>query len=115
MRLALRSNAPVIPCIIIGAEESHLNLGSIQLNRISEDLRIPFPVNLFPLPAKWKIEFLDPIDISSTLLNQKQNHHQLRLLSDQIQRRLQLTINRRLLRRRTSFLKRRRASGSASF
>src|SRR6185437_10522863 len=29
LRIAIEANAPIIPCVIIGAEESHLNLGNI--------------------------------------------------------------------------------------
>ena len=68
------NKAPIVPCTIVGAEESHLNLGNIDLSRFMKDIRIPIPLNLIPLPAKWKIRFWDPIDPSRyplELANQK--------------------------------------------
>ena len=62
LRIAIQSQSPIVPCVIIGAEESHLNLGNIDLSKIAPGLRIPLPLTLIPLPAKWKIMFLPPID-----------------------------------------------------
>jgi 1-acyl-sn-glycerol-3-phosphate acyltransferase len=59
--MALRSGAPVIPCTIVGAEESHWNLGSVKLPLMKGGLRVPLPLNLFPLPAKWRIRFRKPV------------------------------------------------------
>lgn len=57
VRMAARTGAPVIPVIIIGAEETHINLGQVKiLNQL-----LPLPLNYFPLPAKWKIKFLPPL------------------------------------------------------
>lgn len=61
VRLALRTGTPVIPCVVTGAEESHLSLGSIDLRQYVRGLRIPLPLNFFPFPAKWKIRFFDAI------------------------------------------------------
>ncbi len=64
LRLASQCGAPIFPCVITGAEETHLNLGNINLTRWKPQLRIPLPLNLFPLPAKWKIKILDPLAIA---------------------------------------------------
>ncbi len=61
VQLATRGRVPVIPCLIVGAEESNLNLGSISLGKFAGGLRLPLPLNLVPLPAKWSIRFLPPI------------------------------------------------------
>jgi 1-acyl-sn-glycerol-3-phosphate acyltransferase len=63
VRMAMATGAPIIPCIITGAEESHWNLGSINLGFLIRDLRIPIPLNLIPLPSKWRIRFLEPIHL----------------------------------------------------
>ncbi|MCS7205132.1 MAG: 1-acyl-sn-glycerol-3-phosphate acyltransferase [Leptospiraceae bacterium] len=57
--LSILSNAFVVPTCIIGAEESNINLGVIELR--DKNLKIPIPLNLFPFPVKWKIVFLKPI------------------------------------------------------
>ncbi len=58
--MAQATGAPVVPVLIVGAEETHINLGQVRvLNQL-----LPLPLNLFPLPAKWKIKFLKPIYFS---------------------------------------------------
>ena len=57
-RLAILSNAPVVPCLVMGAEESNFNIGNIDFSRFVKNFRFPLPLNPMPLPAKWKIRFL---------------------------------------------------------
>ena len=59
--MAERTRAPIIPVVIIGAEETHINLGQL---RVLDQL-LPLPLNLFPLPAKWKIKILLPVRFSA--------------------------------------------------
>ncbi len=63
VRLALESGAPIIPVVITGAEESNFSLGNINLGRWYPHVRIPLPINLVPLPAKWAIRILEPIPL----------------------------------------------------
>lgn len=60
VRMALEAQCPIIPTLIIGAEETHINLSRL---KIFEKTLIPLPLNLLPLPAKWKIIFLPPIKL----------------------------------------------------
>jgi 1-acyl-sn-glycerol-3-phosphate acyltransferase len=61
MRLSHITDAPIIPTVIIGAEESNINIGKVQFKRLLNGLTLPLPLNVFPLPAKWKIRFLKPV------------------------------------------------------
>lgn len=66
LRMALQGQhgdgpVPLVPCLIVGSEESFLNLGNLDLGKIIKGLRIPFPVPMLPLPAKWIIEFQPPV------------------------------------------------------
>ena len=62
VKMAERTRAPIIPILIIGAEETHINLGQLKLlNQV-----LPLPLNIFPLPAKWKIKILEPVRFSET-------------------------------------------------
>jgi len=61
VRMAERTRAPIIPVVIIGAEETHINLGQLKVL----DQLLPLPLNLFPLPAKWKIKILPPVRFSA--------------------------------------------------
>lgn len=61
VRMALQTQSPIIPTLVVGAEETHINLARLKLNSWVKGLVIPIPINLIPLPAKWKIVFLPPI------------------------------------------------------
>jgi 1-acyl-sn-glycerol-3-phosphate acyltransferase len=104
LRVAIASGAPIIPCVIIGAEESHLNLGSINLSKLGiKGLRIPLPLTLIPLPAKWKIKFLPPID--TTLFDKEilEDPKRLRQLARKIRLQLQRAIHDELRSRKYVF------------
>lgn len=73
IRLALKTKAPIIPCAIIGAEETHPLLYKTSL--LAKPFGIPYvpitptipwlgPLGLLGLPAKWRIHFGKPIDLS---------------------------------------------------
>ncbi|MEP7160135.1 MAG: lysophospholipid acyltransferase family protein [Dermatophilaceae bacterium] len=70
---ALRAGVPIIPCSIVGAEETYPMLANIPT--VAKALHLPyFPVTptfphfgllgLVPLPSKWIIEFGEPLPTS---------------------------------------------------
>ncbi len=61
IRLALERQCSIVPTLIIGAEETHINLSKIKLPKFLKSAIIPLPLNILPLPARWKIIFLEPI------------------------------------------------------
>lgn len=63
VRMALQTQSPIIPTLILGAEETHINLSQLKFTRFLRGLVIPLPLNVVPLPAKWKIRFLEPIHL----------------------------------------------------
>jgi 1-acyl-sn-glycerol-3-phosphate acyltransferase len=64
VRMALETGSPIIPTLVIGAEESNINLATLDLNKYIPGLKLPLPLNLIPFPARWKIKFLPPITLS---------------------------------------------------
>lgn len=66
IRLALERQCPIVPTLIIGAEETHINLSRIKLPKFLKSAIIPLPLNILPLPARWKIIFLEPIQFPYT-------------------------------------------------
>jgi len=103
VRLALSTGAPVVPCIIIGAEESNLNIGNIDLTRFIANIRIPLPVNILPLPAKWSIRFLPEIDVA-TLITKSANEvlaskNELRKVARKVRTIMQKELRRQVKRR----------------
>lgn len=61
VRTAMISGAPIIPAMVIGAEETHINLSQIKFTKYLIGTAIPVPLNVLPLPIRWKIKFLPPI------------------------------------------------------
>jgi 1-acyl-sn-glycerol-3-phosphate acyltransferase len=61
VRMAVTTQSPIVPCLVIGAEETHINLRQLKLSKYLRGLVIPLPLNFIPLPVKWKIKFLPPI------------------------------------------------------
>lgn len=61
VRMAIQTQSPIIPALILGAEETHINLSQLKLSKYLRGLVLPLPLNLVPLPVKWKIKFLNPI------------------------------------------------------
>lgn len=66
---ALRAGVPIVPCSIVGAEETYPMLADVRV--IARLLDIPYfpitptfpllgPLGLVPLPTKWIIEFGEP-------------------------------------------------------
>ena len=97
--MAVGAGAQVVPAIVIGAEESHLNLGSINFGRWLKGYRLPIPMNLVPLPAKWTIKFLSPMDVShisqSDLSDKKVVAKEIRRIRSRMQRAINAELKKR--------------------
>jgi 1-acyl-sn-glycerol-3-phosphate acyltransferase len=63
VKLALRTGAPLIPTAILGAEESAPVLATLSAPSLGLPV-LPITPSLLPLPAKWTVAFLPPIDLS---------------------------------------------------
>ena len=68
VRTAIRSQSPIIPTLILGAEETHINLARLKITKYlkGRGLLLPLPLNIIPLPAKWHIHFMKPIYLPYT-------------------------------------------------
>lgn len=103
IRMALLARAPIIPCVIIGAEETHLSIGNLNLSNVIRNLRIPLPINFFPLPAKWSIAFLKPVDFSFLAQEEREailsEPRRIQAEALKLQRLLQRELNARLRKR----------------
>lgn len=98
VRLALEHQVPIIPTIIIGAEETHINLKKLKFSKFLRGVVLPLPVNILPLPAKWKIKFLPPIHLPHRpeAANDTQLVHEIATeIKDQMQGALQQELQKR--------------------
>jgi 1-acyl-sn-glycerol-3-phosphate acyltransferase len=97
--LAVMTKAPIIPCAIIGAEESHLNLGTLDWTEKYIGAKLPLPLNLFPLPVQWKIIFLPPIVLDKYGKKEAKNILFLEEVAENIRMRIQKRIHKELVTR----------------
>lgn len=103
VRLALTTGAPIIPAVVIGAEESNITLSQIRLAQPLLGVLIPVPLNVLPLPAKWHIRYLPPIYLEKA--PEKANDIEyVTKISRHIRRQLQKDLNELLRERKTIFL-----------
>jgi len=63
IRMAIRTHSPIVPTLIVGAEETHINLAQLRITKYlkGKGLVLPVPLNIVPLPVKWQIHFLEPV------------------------------------------------------
>lgn len=63
VRMALETGSPIIPTMVIGAEETHINLSQLKFTKFLRGVVLPLPLNIIPLPTRWTIKFLKPIHL----------------------------------------------------
>lgn len=103
VRMALKTGAPIIPTLIIGAEETHVNLRRLKLTRFLRGVILPLPLNLIPLPSKWKIIFLEPIEYPYKK-SAADDRELVKELAEELQDRMQERLNQELAKRESIFL-----------
>lgn len=103
IRLALRTGAPIIPCTVIGAEETHLTISQIRWAKDLLGIIIPVPLNVIPLPAKWSISFGKPIVLEKNP-DRAEDMEYVTKLSRHYRKVMQKQLGDRLRKRKTIFL-----------
>lgn len=103
IRLALQTKSPIIPTIVIGAEETHINLAQLKFTKFLRGLVLPLPLNVLPLPAKWKIKFLPPFELKHGP-EALEDQTLLRHLAEDFRDYMQIEIDKELKKRKTIFI-----------
>jgi 1-acyl-sn-glycerol-3-phosphate acyltransferase len=109
---ALRTGVPIIPCSIVGAEETYPLIANAKT--LARLLNLPyFPITptfpwlgllgLVPLPSKWLIEFGEPIETASLGAAAADDPMLVFNLTDQVRETIQQTLYRLLLQRKSAF------------
>jgi 1-acyl-sn-glycerol-3-phosphate acyltransferase len=113
IKLALKSDAPIIPTAVVGAEEVHPMLSKVTW--LAKSVGIPYipvtptfpflgPIGLVPLPTKWFIAFGEPLYFNAEYGADGANDRILvNKLAEQVRARIQEMID-GLLRTRRSVL-----------
>lgn len=102
VRMALETGAPIIPTLVIGAEETHINLANLKFTKYVR-LLLPLPLNIIPLPARWKIIFLPRFKLKygREALRDEEKAQE---LSKDLQKYMQEKLNEELKKRKWIFL-----------
>jgi 1-acyl-sn-glycerol-3-phosphate acyltransferase len=110
---ALRTGAPIIPCSIVGAEETYPMIGNARtLARLVGLPYLPItptfpllgPLGAVPLPSKWIIEFGEPIETAELGGASAAEDPMLVFnLTDQVRETIQSTLYALLMQRRSVF------------
>jgi 1-acyl-sn-glycerol-3-phosphate acyltransferase len=109
---ALRTGRPIIPCSIVGAEETYPKIGDIA--PLARLLNLPYfpvtptfpllgPLGAVPLPSKWLMEFGEPIPTAELGPDAADDPMLVFNLADQVRETIQHTLYRLLGRRRNAF------------
>lgn len=93
IRLCLRTGAPLVPCAIVGAEESYPLLyrvdawpGWFGLPYLPVTPTFPWlgPLGLLPAPAKWRISFGEPLRLDTYGPEAENDHGLVGSISEQV-------------------------------
>lgn len=112
VKMALNTQAPIIPTAVVGAEETYISLYKSDL--LAKVTGFPyFPLSptwpwlgllgLVPLPTKWSIDFGEPIPMDAYPPDAAHNLVLVSQLTDQVRNVVQEMILERLARRRSIF------------
>ncbi|GAA2720503.1 lysophospholipid acyltransferase family protein [Actinocorallia aurantiaca] len=110
---ALRAGVPIIPCSVVGAEETYPKVAD--LRPLARLLGLPYfpitptwpllgPLGLVPLPSKWMVRFGEPIPLEDYEAEQADDPMVVFDLTDQIRETIQHQLYDLLLRRGPAFL-----------
>ncbi|WP_448318837.1 lysophospholipid acyltransferase family protein [Streptomyces sp. CO7] len=109
---ALRARAPIIPCSVVGAEETYPMVGNART--VARLLGLPYfpltptfpwlgPLGALPLPTKWTIQFGEPIPTDGYAPEAADDPMLMFNLTDQVREEIQHTLYKLLVRRRSIF------------
>ncbi|WP_035800681.1 lysophospholipid acyltransferase family protein [Kitasatospora mediocidica] len=109
---ALRAQVPIVPCSIVGAEETYPMLGNAKT--LARLLGLPYvpitptfpwlgPLGAIPLPTKWTIQFGEPIRTDTHPPEAADDPMLVFNLTDEVRETIQHTLYRLLVQRRSVF------------
>lgn len=110
--VALRTESPIVPMAIVGAEEIYPQVGDVAW--LARLLGLPYfpvtwqfpllgPLGVVPLPTKWRIEFGEPIDAGEYGPEAAEDRMRVFELTDRVRERVQAMVDRALAERESIF------------
>jgi 1-acyl-sn-glycerol-3-phosphate acyltransferase len=113
VEIALRTGAPIVPVAVVGSEEIYPKIAD--LPGVARLIGAPYfpvtptfpwlgPFGVVPLPSKWRIEFLEPIETASYGPEGADDRALVLELSEQVRDRIQQALYANLLKRGPAFI-----------
>jgi 1-acyl-sn-glycerol-3-phosphate acyltransferase len=113
VEIALRTGAPIVPVAVVGSEEIYPKIADLPpLARLIGAPYFPVtptfpllgPLGIVPLPSKWRIEFLDPIETASYGPAAAEDRATVLELSEQVRDTIQQALYANLVKRGPAFI-----------
>jgi 1-acyl-sn-glycerol-3-phosphate acyltransferase len=112
VEIALRTRSPIVPVAVVGSEEIYPMVGNA--GPIARVIGAPFvpvtptfpwlgPLGLIPLPSRWRIEFCEPIDISSHPPEAAEDRRTVFEISEVVRETIQQALYENLVKRGSAF------------
>jgi 1-acyl-sn-glycerol-3-phosphate acyltransferase len=113
VEIALRTGAPIVPVAVVGSEEIYPKLAD--LPAVARLIGAPYfpvtptfpllgPLGVVPLPSKWRIEFLEPIETASYGPEGADDRALVLELSERVRDRIQQALYANLVKRGPAFI-----------
>jgi len=112
VEIALRTGAPIVPVAVVGSEEIHPKIAESRLlARLTGAPYFPItptfpllgPLGVVPLPSRWRIEFCEPLDLSSFGPEAAADRAAVLEISDMVRGVIQRKVYENLVKRRRAF------------
>lgn len=110
IRLALRKRAPIVPCAIVGAEETNpliyrveylASLFGLPYIPVTPTFPLLGPLGLLPAPSRWRIEFGEPISLQNYGPEAAEDHVLVGQLSERVRTTIQGMLDKGVRQRRS--------------
>jgi 1-acyl-sn-glycerol-3-phosphate acyltransferase len=113
VEVALKTGSPIVPVAVVGSEEIYPKLA--ESRAMARAIGAPFvpitptfpwlgPFGLVPLPARWRIEFCEPIDLSEHGPDAADDRRVVFDVSEQVRETIQQKLYENLAKRGNAFL-----------
>lgn len=102
-RVALATEAPIVPVAIIGGEDANPSLGRLRILEDFLDMPVPIPATLLPLPVKWRIAILPPVDPARYMMDESPDKDLGEVMATDLRRMLQTAVDAQLAKRGNPF------------
>jgi 1-acyl-sn-glycerol-3-phosphate acyltransferase len=113
VEIALRTGSPIVPVAVVGSEEIYPKLAD--LPAVARLIGAPYfpvtptfpllgPLGIVPLPSKWRIEFLEPIETASYGPEGAEDRALVLELSERVRGEIQQALYANLVRRGSAFI-----------